>query len=94
MTYVKALLNECLLGIGTLAMLAALLCAFATFATNDYRPVILSGIGFGLLALGCWLASVTWRREVTVDTCVIVPPSILALGELLLRLTCGAEKGT
>jgi hypothetical protein len=83
----KTLINECLLGFGKLAMLAALLCAFATFATNDHLPIIVAGIGFGLLALACWGASVGWRRQTTlVDLALIVLPSLVALAELLRRL--------
>jgi hypothetical protein len=76
--------------IGMLSMFAALGCAFVTFATNDYRPIIASGFGFGLMALSCF-GVLTWRqREGRVVYLVIgVMPTIIAMAELLRRSALG-----
>lgn len=78
-----------LLFIGLVAMAAALGCAFITFATNDYRPIIASGIGFALLALLCFGVLLWWQRtEMAVRMIVFVVgvlPTLLALAELVRR---------
>jgi hypothetical protein len=72
--------------VGLGAMFAALVCAFATFATNDYRLILASGIGLSLAALACFAALIWMRhRSAAFYALVGVPPSLLALGELLWR---------
>jgi hypothetical protein len=47
------------LGVGFL--LATLFCCYATFATNDYRPIVTAGLALWLLGISC-LGLSYWRR--------------------------------
>jgi len=79
----RTLIQCCLLFCGLVAVLGALACAFVTFATNDYRPIIAVGICLALTALGCFFGLIWWRRKDTVFYGVVgVLPSIIALAEL------------
>jgi hypothetical protein len=74
--------------VGVIAMFGAVFCAFASFATNDYRPIIATGIGLSLVALTCFGILLWMRYPGAIFYAVVgVPPSLLALGELLLRVT-------
>jgi hypothetical protein len=74
--------------VGLVAMFGSLTCAFATFTTNDYRLVIAIGIGLSLLALACF-GNLIWlrHRSGALYAIIGVIPTLVALGELLLRAT-------
>jgi ABC-type uncharacterized transport system permease subunit len=76
--------------VGLVAVLAALGCAFVTFATNDYGPILAAGFGFVALALSCF-AFLSWRRprERLLYLCAGMLPSLLALWELAYRTVNG-----
>jgi hypothetical protein len=74
--------------VGLTAMVPALLCAFATFTTNDYRPIIASGVILSLMALACFGTMIWAEGRAGVFYAIVgVLPSLLALGELLRRAT-------
>jgi hypothetical protein len=86
----KSLAFWCLYLGGVFSTLAALGCAFVTFATSDYRPIIASGIGFSVLALSCHGALIWWGRQDTpLEVWCGVLLSLIALAELLLRAANG-----
>ncbi|MEI7683382.1 MAG: hypothetical protein WCL32_00035 [Planctomycetota bacterium] len=59
----RTLVETCLSLSGLLAVLGALACAFVTFATNDYRPIIAAGELLGAIGLCCFTALVLRRRK-------------------------------
>jgi protein-S-isoprenylcysteine O-methyltransferase Ste14 len=82
----KSIALDCLFTVALVAILGALGCAFMSFATNDYRPIIATGIGLSLLAMLCFAALVFWRRHATrFYMAVVLAPTAVALGELLVR---------
>jgi len=83
----RTLLNGAVFTVGFVAMLAGLGCAFLTFATNDYRPIMVSGIGLAALATTCF-GLLIWRERGGLKsyTAVGILPSLLALGNCVSRL--------
>jgi len=90
----RTLVQGCLMFCGCLAALGALMCAFVTFATNDYRPILAAGAIFGVIALGFFTVLISRRRRDAVFyVCVGVLPSLLALGELARRTAIVVFRG-
>jgi hypothetical protein len=72
-------------GLGALSLVAAVLFCHATFATNDYRPIVSAGLGSWLLGTAC-LGVSCWRgwlpRSVFMILC---GPATLLVWEDLVR---------
>jgi hypothetical protein len=84
----KSFLLDLLPFTGLITMFGAIVCAVATFATDDYRPIIATCIGLSLVALACFGSLMWLRRPGWLCYAIVgVPPSLLALGELSLRAT-------
>jgi hypothetical protein len=61
----RSVVDFALGALGIAALVAATGCAFLTFATNEYRPILALGIASGLLALICFgLLNRRGEREV------------------------------
>jgi hypothetical protein len=83
-------LNALLFLAGCLATLAANWCAFASFATNDYRPTLAAGFAFALLAVGCFGLLIARRPQGRAFYLVAgILPSLVAMGELVARIASG-----
>jgi hypothetical protein len=83
---VRLLAAFCLNGLGSLSLFAAVVFCYASFATNDYRPIVSAGLGFWLLGVAC-LGLSCWRRwfprRVFVVSCGLA--TLLVGAEMLRR---------
>lgn len=86
----KSLFATCLFLVGLLAVLGALMCAFATAATNDHRKVVAAGAGSAAAALVCFQALIRLRPPSRLFYTIIgLQPSLFALAALMCRTVSG-----
>ena len=79
--------------VAALAGLQAASSAFVTYATGDYRPILIRGIWMSVLALialnGTTLAARSWKGRV--PGIVGMLPVLLVLREILERLAASTK---